>query len=1285
MSKILSSSLSPIDPNLITNGGFQSIDEKIIPSETLSGSFDPTDNNIEYFIYDSLGNVVLSEYNFIDYKILGQKSVPGKTTDEVTLDPIEDVINRGFSNGKLFTVYNFINLELFSSQDNKWFIEEISGDRTEIRLKTNFVENEDIKSSFTELKSKLFNSKYFDEFYINFPSNQSLIGINALLDEETDPNTVLIKLYLPLPPQFDIKEEVYITTRSAESLAYEINLIGESDFLSRTGKLLRGPNFNINLKDVVNNSTNFKSKTDLLSTNSSGSGYNLQNILNRSGVKITPNYSYNTFDEFVHFSSAKSRIENFITKLENIESYESDITSLQNITGSTSSSFQTSQSIARLEANISNTIKNFDGYEYYLYYTSGSFTYPKTNSSPPYTQSLTTSSLALNWLGSTDESSAYYGGILLSASFYDSDNQNWLYWTIPEYIKSNSDNQSYIDFSNMVGQHFDEIWLYSKAITEQLNTTNQLDKGVPPSLAEDVLRSFGYVVPGNNYGNINTYLDLLGEDNGSYIPSTGSETINNYIAINNGDVVNYWGSNPTSSFPYAIKDVSEEIFKRLYHNMTYLLKKKGTISGLRSLINIWGIPSSILRISEFGGKDKDNENDYDYWYNRYSYAWSPYGVDQNSPSSSIVVPWIPLEKNIINSDELISPDAISFRFKSFGKLDVTQSLLVKTTNYQTSNSFDFGITLTPSSSQSGSYSGSSNSLYEDWGTLNFNIASTLGSGYESASISLPFYNQEWWTVVIQRNQHLPTSLVETDTTYTLYAKSKNNDQVGWQGSSSLTTYFGTTSDTLVNTSWNSFGTSSISGIYIGGGLEGANINGNLLLNPSGGLFSGSFQEFRYYSYALSESVINNLTMNPESIQGNNVTGSQSSFDLVNFRLPLGNELETLFTSSILTTHTESLQSFHPSVTSSLASLITASFSGSSTSGGYITYYFYEDESTPTYSRPNNEVYYLDQPAVGLKNRISNKIQFSNGNIYGDVLSNQVSIQQNYQISESFNEDVNSLEVAFSPQNEINDDIIQSLGYGAISSFLGDPSVFSSSIYNKYQELEKFTEEYFKKYSKGNIYDYIRLIKYFDTSVFRAIKNYVPARTSVTTGIVVKPHLLERYKLFNPSIDLTTKIATDSSTSFNNPINYEALELTSSINVGSFSGSTGGVVESYNYSGSNPWGSYSITQSYNRSFDTILGSQTIIEDKQREFYDGEYSGSHFKATTQSLTDNPFLEVGGQFYYYDIFFYTSSHNEYSRWILEPTSGSGIDLYAGGYTSETTQSGGGGSTLDLITPIS
>jgi hypothetical protein len=43
---------------------------------------------------------------------------------------------------------------------------------------------------------------------------------------------------------------------------------------------------------------------------------------------------------------------------------------------------------------------------------------------------------------------------------------------------------------------------------------------------------------------------------------------------------------------------------------------------------------------------------------------------------------------------------------------------------------------------------------------------------------------------------------------------------------------------------------------------------------------------------------------------------------------------------------------------------------------------------------------------------------------------------------------------------------------------------------------------------------MRLIKFFDNSLFKMIKDFVPARTSLASGVVIKQHLLERNKYPN---------------------------------------------------------------------------------------------------------------------------------------------------------------------------
>ena len=1179
----VSASCVPINPSLLTEtgDGFELQDQEIIPSENITGSFVPGENIVEFFVYDADKNLASVNYNFTNWT-LGKNSentlLTGSYTDSQTgenvvvenpptssvtnaieLNPTANAFNLGFDAGQVFAAYNFINYELGSSIENTFYIAEISGDRTEIAIKSNFISKEEILSSYTSLKESLNSSNNFDEFYISLFNNDYQIAVNCILDESGEEPRVLIKLYDALPAQFNVKDELYVATKVGESVAYKINYIEDVQTFIDNATYIKGPNINISLQDLVNNSTTLKSRNDLVETNSTSSLNQVLNILNQRGVAITPNYSYDTFDQFVNFSSAKERINNFYEKVSQIQAYEADIESITAITGSNPSVTAISQSLASLETNISNLIQNFDGYETYLYYnTSSLYAYPKTGSAYPFDLLPTGSTEVLEWLGSDVEGSQYYGGIILSASLYDENNQNWLYYTIPQYIVENSENENYVTFANMVGQSFDEVWIYTKALSERYNTTNNPDEGLPLGLAADAIKGLGFETFGNNYNNQGNFIGLAGEDNGSYVPPTGSELITQYIAVNSGSVVNYWDpgyswedyvesiNNP--GFPYAIDKVSKEIYKRLFHNMAYLTKKKGTVSGLRQLINIWGIPNTILRIDEFGGKNRDNSNDYDLWYNRFSYAYTPVAT-QYLASSSVLVPWMPLERNFIanvNEDgdnEFIVPDGVGVRFKttgfpssSFAGTNFSQSILSKKSNGLEDNKVDWAISLQYDEQPSGSYSGSSFSDYYEYGNLSFYLSGSESEGgtIQSPKIFLPFFNKGWWTVLLQRDQHVSQSLNTSATTYTLFAANNqyNGDDgntIGWTGSASITISNPGASSSL-NESWNAFGVGDPNGVYVGGYISGSNVGTvksgsggtdgfTAITNPASKIFSGSFQEFRYYSNAISESVFHDFAMNPESVEGNAITGSQSSFDIVNFRAPLGNELEQLYTSSGSDPYTVEISSSHPAITGSAPLVITGSFINPAnftvtSSYNWIIYY---NANTRTYSKPNYEVYQLDQPAIGIRNRVSNKIQVEDGDAYGNVLSRQISIDQNYLISQSYTEDTNNLEVGFSPQNEVNDDIIATYGHGVISDAIADPRNVTSSL-PYYPKLRETAEDYFKKYTQGNVWDYIRLIKYFDNSLFKAIKSYVPARTSVTTGVIIKQHMLERNR--RPAVQIT---------------------------------------------------------------------------------------------------------------------------------------------------------------------
>ena len=371
----VSSSLSQIDPSSFLGDGFELSSQTIIPSEEFSGSFVEGTNNIEFYIYNAQGRVEFADYNFTNYQITNNSNPNSPGTNIINLTPEEDVIDRGYSNGQLTAFYNFINLELSSSIDNAYYISEISSDRTEIRLKSNYISNDDIQTSFIQFEQQLISAEYFDEFYISFGNNENHIGVNTKIDipninDEDQEVSILIKLYDALPSQYKVEDQIYVFTKTAESLAYQIEFEETINVPDDTIQL-RGPNTNLSIKDFTNADTGYKSKNELINTNSSASKDELINVLNRKGIQLTPNYSSASFNEFVNFSSAKARINNFITKVTNIQSYEEDIRLLNATTGSNSTAV--SSSVAALWTRIEDEIKNFDGYEYYQYYNTGLF------------------------------------------------------------------------------------------------------------------------------------------------------------------------------------------------------------------------------------------------------------------------------------------------------------------------------------------------------------------------------------------------------------------------------------------------------------------------------------------------------------------------------------------------------------------------------------------------------------------------------------------------------------------------------------------------------------------------------------------------------------------------------------------------------------------------------------------------------------------------------------------------------------------------------------------------
>jgi hypothetical protein len=92
----------------------------------------------------------------------------------------------------------------------------------------------------------------------------------------------------------------------------------------------------------------------------------------------------------------------------------------------------------------------------------------------------------------------------------------------------------------------------------------------------------------------------------------------------------------------------------------------------------------------------------------------------------------------------------------------------------------------------------------------------------------------------------------------------------------------------------------------------------------------------------------------------------------------------------------------------------------------------------------------------------------------------------------------------------NMDIIRSFGGIDLLNYIGDPEARYSS---SYAPLDKLNHYYSQRYThSNNIQEYIRFIRNFDKSLFYYIKELVPARARVATGLLIEPHLLERNRV-----------------------------------------------------------------------------------------------------------------------------------------------------------------------------
>lgn len=583
-----------LDPSNITSQQTYAEEEKaLIGDFELQNIFNIPEAYMELGVFGLDGTLLQYEPQYRDYSLLQNAQSSGKSgASIVTIDPEKDAIKLGYETGDVRLLYSFFkNLYNPNPSKGKFFIEAISSDRTEIRAISLELDDNVVAEKTSELKTKLESNSYFSEFKLNFGSNNILTGLNIDSQPTAKGLAVIIKLYQPLSETLQVNSQFTVNELISDSLLFEITAELIDDVLKVPS--IKGPNFNVEATDVNNQPTEFFNFNELFSYPVSNSYYELYSLFNEKSAQIAIDHT--DYSDFIHFSSAEERLRNFKYKLDLINSYTASIADIElarTADSSGSYSKQTSGSKEYYEGLITGIINNFDHYDRYLYYESSSKAWPKGNTTRPFSNLPSTNTQVQTWFNQQ----------IISSSNYDNSNFDILTNTIPTFIREDSNNEPYLMFIHMIAQHFDNLWIYFKAVSDKYDADNRLNFGVSKDIVRTAIENFGVKLYSSTTNTDNLFSMFIGE---TY--NTGSELITT-MSIATSASFNSGSTALEYLQPVPKNDYEKEIYKRIYHNLPYLLKTKGTERGLRALINCYGIPSEILSIKTFGGVEIETDD-----------------------------------------------------------------------------------------------------------------------------------------------------------------------------------------------------------------------------------------------------------------------------------------------------------------------------------------------------------------------------------------------------------------------------------------------------------------------------------------------------------------------------------------------------------------------------------------------------------------------------------------------------------------------------------------------------
>jgi hypothetical protein len=915
----------------------------------------------------------------------------------------------------------------------------------------------------------------FNKWFIQYPNDSSqdlskllktgpntfnLIS-NFKIDTQTYtdyPHSIVYKLYEPLDSAINEKDFTTVVREMIPPIEETVQLFPFVEE-SISDVVLRSPELqNVN-PAIGNGITELQSYSSLLS-NDPGVKEEIENELISGSLTADINVDYSQFGNFIHFSSAEQRLRNFKYKLDLIEQYTDRSASLSGAGSGSTGRYKTKANpglgaylivsesgasnpsftpvsgsliqIQKWETLRRDTITNFDKFEKYMFNQSSSLatsslglsfdnTWPKESGAGTY------SSPYVNYRTSQSIASTWYDNQIISASDYDKANKNRLKSHLPMFVQDDNENDVMLKFIDMVGHHFDDLWVFIKAMTDVHDKRDKLTEGVARNLLHPVAASLGWEVhDGKDLISLPQY--MLG------MSVTGSEK-------------------PVEYSITPDKDISREIWSRIVSNIPYFLKTKGTTRAIKGLISCYGIPSSVLRVMEYGGPKLPGQPDDFMITRKFTKALDFFGSSNNTYVEYNA--WMTSTQGDAPTDRV--PDTIEFRFKA---ADGGDQVLVRRDG-------DWAIRL------------KDNGSTDRYGHVSFMLSGSHGYN-EVSSSELPVYDGDFWSVMLTRTTKsggvLSSDTGSQDVNYTLHTK---------QYDSGRSKIIYESEEVLLISGSMSAASASYNIAYSGSGTT-VTIGGPEENTYFGESFSGSMMEFRNWTTPLGETSFDNHVAAPIAFDGN--SPSASYLDLVTrFSFDDDKDLsvganqwfqdasaDQTYTSSAEPHNYTSGMGNHFSSVVDETKLKVANFGPSAMSSRKIRI-----EADERIDKVGNPV---------LK--------------FGESIT--IPAYDNAPI------DSNKLGVFFSPSAAINEDIISSFPNIDFDQYIGDPR---DQYKERYDRLSEVRNLYWKKYAgPNNFWDYLRLLKYYDSSLYKQIRALIPARANATVGILIEPTLFERDKV-----------------------------------------------------------------------------------------------------------------------------------------------------------------------------